>query len=444
MQCGKGQSGVFDIARVRGLYESLSEGWTYLNAGRRAQIPEKVSSAVSRAFRSAPLQGQDGAPRGDDYVTAARAAVADLVGTSPECVVLGPSRATLLSTLATSVPAKLRMGREVILSRVDEPSNITPWKLAADLYGASVRWAEADLTTGALPAWQFTSLISMDTSIIAVPAANAHLGTVTDVRAVADIMRAKSRGWLVVDAGSYAPYRLVDMEEWDADVVALDLAPLGGPEIGALIFRDPALLAELHLVELRRGRHATPDPQALAARRVAELERDGHAPGLLGAVPSAVNHLATLDEDAQGSRRERLATSLRSMEDYLGYLAGYLVDGLRDLDGVHVVGVDGEVDIEPGSDPDSWGSTPESRGRHFGPVDRLPRVSFLVQGVEAATVGERLLSNGVVAQTVGLEESALFDQMGVAEMGGAVCVALAPHNTLADIDRLVRVVGGMV
>lgn len=435
---------MFDIARVRGLYESLSEGWTYLNAGRRAQVPEKVSSAVSRAFRSSPLQSQDGAPRGEDYVSAARQAVADLVGASPECVVLGPSRATLLSTLATAVPAKLRMGREVILSRVDEPSNVTPWRLAADLYGASVHWAEADLTTGALPAWQFTNLISADTSIVAVPAANAHLGTVTDIRAIADILRAKSRGWLIVDAGAYAPYRLIDMDTWGADVVALDLAPLGGPEVGALVFRDPALLAELHLVELRRGRHATPDPQELAAKRVAELERDGHAPGLLGGVPTAVNHLADLDDDATGTRRERLATSLQSTEDYLGRLAGYLVDGLRDLENVHVVGVDGEVDTDTAPDPDSWGSTPAARGRHFGPVDRLPRVSFLVQGIEAATVGQRLLSNGVVAQTVGLEESALFDQMGVAEMGGAVCVALAPHNTRIDIDRLVRVVGGMV
>lgn len=427
---------MFDIARVRGLYESSSEGWTYLNAGQRAQLPEKVSSAVARAFRAAPLQGESGRPRGDGYVSAARQAVADLVGASPECVVLGPSRATLLSTLATAVPAKLRMGREVVLSRIDDPANTAPWTLASDLYGASVRWAEADLTSGALPAWQYTSLISMDTSVVAVPAANSHLGTVTDVRAIADTLRAKSRGWLIVDAGAYAPYRLIDIEAWGADVVALDIAPLGGPEVGALVFREPSLLGELHLSELRRGRHAAPDPQALAARRVTALERDGIAPGLLGGVPVVVDHLAGLDEDATGTRRERLATSLASTEDYLGRLASYLVDGLRDLDGVHVVGVDGEV--EGNHDGETWGR-PSS-----GQVDRLPRVSFLVQGIEAASVGERLLSNGVVAQTVGLEQSALFDQMGVAEMGGAVCVSLAPHNTQFDIDLLVRIVGGMV
>ena len=431
----RGRRTVFDIARVRGLYESSSEGWTYLNAAQRAQLPEKVSSAVARAFRAAPLQGESGRPRGHAAVTAAREAIADLVGASPECVVLGPSRAALLGTLATAVPRKLRMGREVVLSRIDDPANSTPWKLAADLYGATVQWAEADLTSGALPAWQYTSLISMDTSLVAVPAANSHLGTVTDIRAISDTLHAKSHGWLVVDAGAYAPYRLIDMAAWGADVVALDIAPLGGPEVGALVFRDPSLLAELHTNEARRGRHATPDPQALAARRVAALERDGISPGLLGGVPAVVNHLAELDEDATGTRRERLATSLASTSEYLGGLADYLIYGLRDLDRVHVIGVDGESD--GAHDDSTWGR----QGNH---VDRLPRVSFLVQGIEAASVGERLLSNGVVAQTVGLEESALFDQMGVAEMGGAVCVALAPHNTQFDVDLLVRIVGGMV
>ena len=44
---------VFDVARVRGLYVSLSDGWTYLNAQENAQVPEKVSTGVAMAFRTA-------------------------------------------------------------------------------------------------------------------------------------------------------------------------------------------------------------------------------------------------------------------------------------------------------------------------------------------------------------------------------------------------------
>lgn len=454
---------MFDSARARGLYVSQSDGWTYLNAGARAQVPEKVSSAVSRSFRTAPLLAEPGvaeapaAPsadggtgtRGDAYVDAARVAVADLVGGVPECVVLGPSRAALLDTLASSLPGKLRMGREVVLSRVDDPVNIAPWELAADLYGADVRWAEAELTTGALPIWQFSELISPYTSVVAVAAANGHIGTVTDIRAVADLLHAKSTGWLVVDAASYAPYRTIDLEEWGADVVALDLAPLGGPEVGALVFRDPAMLAQLRLAEVKTGRHSTPDLLSLAKRRIAALERGGLAPGLLGAVPATVDFLAGLDEDASGDRRERLATSLPAAEAYMNGLARYLVDGLQDLGVVHLVGLsadDNSYGHTGGHGSGTWGTYEggqDSAAQYTGSA-RIPRVSFLVPGVTAATVAARLLDNGVVVEVVGLEDSALFDQMGVAEMGGAVCVAFAPHNTRYDVDQLVRVVGGMV
>ncbi|AGP29788.1 hypothetical protein A606_00665 [Corynebacterium terpenotabidum Y-11] len=428
---------MFDSARARGLYVSQSDGWTYLNAGSRAQVPEKVSSAVTQSFRTAPLQADPAhgaGTRGDAYVDAARVAVAELVGGTPECVVLGPSRAALLNILASALPRMLRMGREVVLSRVDDPVNIAPWELAADLYGASVRWAEAELTTGALPTWQFSELIGTSTSIVAVAAANAHIGTVTDVRAIADLLHAKSNGWLVVDAAAYAPYRHIDIHAWEADIVALDLAPLGGPEVGALVFRDPAMLAQLRLAEVKTGRHSTPDLLALAKRRVAALERGGLAPGLLGAVPAAVDFLAGLDETASGGRHERLRISLPAVEEYLLSLARHLVDGLRDFGVVHVVGVS--------EDDGSYGAS--NHGESYLSTERVPRVSFLVPGLSASTVVERLRDNGVVAETVGLEDSALFDQMGVAEMGGAVCVAFAPHNTRYDVDQLVRVVGGMV
>ena len=32
----------FDVPTTRGFYSSLSDGWTYLNGGERAQIPERV------------------------------------------------------------------------------------------------------------------------------------------------------------------------------------------------------------------------------------------------------------------------------------------------------------------------------------------------------------------------------------------------------------------
>lgn len=38
----------YDVFSVRGLYTSLGDGWTYLNAHDCPQIPERVSAAVAR------------------------------------------------------------------------------------------------------------------------------------------------------------------------------------------------------------------------------------------------------------------------------------------------------------------------------------------------------------------------------------------------------------
>ena len=136
---------MFDNPRVRGLYASLSDGWTYLNAHDRPQVPERVSSAVSRGFRVSSLLAPPEMPEeagshartqapgrrmGHDFVDAARIAIADLTGARPECVILGPNRALLLDQLATKMSRKLRLGQEVILSRIDDPANIASWQLS--------------------------------------------------------------------------------------------------------------------------------------------------------------------------------------------------------------------------------------------------------------------------------------------------------------------------
>lgn len=454
---------MFDVPRVRGLYASLSDGWTYLNAQDFPQVPERVSSAVARSFRVAsllePPESTTGSHSraqrlgrriGESFGDSARTAIADLTGARPENVVLGASREALLDDLAHALYRRLRLGQEVVLSRIDDPANVAPWKHAADLYGARVRWAEPDLSSGVLPAWQFTNLVEPETTVVAVSAANRYVGAVTDVRAIADCVRAKSRALLVVDVDSFAPYRVVDVEQMGADVLALDVASLGGPNVGALVFKDDATRQAVF-----RSGHG--------------VGVGGVSEGLLGGVAEAVDHLARLDDSARGTRRTRLKTGLPHAADYLNSLATHLVEGLQSLGTVHVIGVDGDGHVL----------------EEFAAVDRVPRVSFLVDGVPAGVVVQRLLANGVVAGVVAPGQSQLLERMGVFEeqagagpaapgansrgrhvrrgadsdtasaadaasalgsaldQAGAVSVGFAPHNTVHDVDQLVRVVASV-
>src|SRR5437660_1665143 len=200
---------------------------------------------VSTAFRrsgATTMGAHPSARRSAAVLDAARAAVADLFNADPAGVVLGADRSILLSSLAEASSSRAGLGYEVIVSRLDDEANIAPWLRAAHRYGAKVKWAEIDIETGELPTWQWESLIGKSTRLVAVASASATLGTVTDLRAMTKLVHDVG-GLVVLDHSAAAPYRLLDVKETEADVVAVNAVGWGGPPIGAMVFRDPGLIS---------------------------------------------------------------------------------------------------------------------------------------------------------------------------------------------------------
>lgn len=403
----------YDVAGVRGLYTSLSTGWTYLNAHEAPQVPERVASAVARSFRIAgqvadpePPRGSHtrhapGSPEGATLIADAKAAVADLTGTSPERVVLGPSVAVLYLALTAAMRPLMRHNSSVVLSNVDRP------QLAAVLSHAEaeVRWAQADLTTGELPAWQYADLVDGSTRLVAVPAAHAELGTVVAAAEISERIRERSRAWLLIDVSPYAPYRPLTFDDFGADILAVDIAELGGPQVAALVFRDDAMFRRIDRAPL-------------------DVAQASVAPGLAGGVSAIVEHYASLAEPLPGrrTRRSRLQHSMGEAASYMEHLREDLYTFLGTLPKVHIVGVSGEA------------------AEHANP-DRIPRLTFGVTGVPSATVYQRLVANGIVATETPL--SPLLADMGVDDMGGAVTVSLSPFSTQADVVQLTRTVASL-
>ncbi len=395
----------YDVARVRGLHPSLGDGWVHFDAPAGMLIPDSVATTVSTAFRrsgASTVGAHPSAQRSAAVLDAARAAVADLFNADPAGVVLGADRAILLSSLAEASSSRAGLGYEVIVSRLDDEANIAPWLRAAHRYGAKVKWAEVDIETAELPTWQWESLVGKSTRLVAIASASATLGTVTDLRAMTKLVHDVG-GLLVVDHSAAAPYRLLDVKETDADVVAVNALAWGGPPIGAMVFRDPGLINSFGSVST--------DPYATGSAR---LEVGAHQFGLLAGVVASIEYLAALDESARGSRRERLAVSMQSAASYLNRIFDYLMVSLRSLPLVMVIG---------------------------RPEARIPVVSFALHGVPAERVVQRLADNGVLA--ISNESSRVLDVLGVNDVGGAVTVGLAHYSTMAEVDQLVRALASL-
>jgi cysteine desulfurase family protein (TIGR01976 family) len=395
----------YDVARVRGLHPSLGDGWVHFDAPAGMLIPDSVATTVSTAFRrsaASTVGAHPSARRSAAVLEAARTAVADLFNADPAGVVLGADRAILLSSLAEASTSRAGLGYEVIVSRLDDEANIAPWLRAAHRYGAKVKWAEIDIETGELPTWQWESLIGKSTRLVAVTSASGTLGTVTDLRAMTKLVHDVG-GLVVVDHSAAAPYRLLDVKETEADVVAVNAVGWGGPPVGAIVFRDPALINTCSSVST--------DPNAAGPAR---LEVGAHQFGLLGGVVASIEYLAALDESARGSRRERLSLSMQSATSYLNRIFDYLMVSLRSLPLMMLIG---------------------------RPEARIPVVSFALHGVPAERVVQRLADNGILA--VSDESSRVLEALGANEVGGAVTVGLAHYSTMAEVDQLVRALASL-
>jgi len=396
----------FDVASVRGLFPALGDGWVHLDAPAGMQVPEPVAAAVATAMR-APVSAPGGvfpaSQRAEAIVDAGRRAVADLVGVDPAGVVLGPSAAVLLGRLADALAEGWLIGDEVVVSRLDHQDNVTPWLRAAQRCGATARWAEVEIETCELPSWQYEELINRRTRVVAITAASGTVGARPEL---APIMKwAGDHGALrVVDASSAAPYLPLDLTTLGADVLAVSASAWGGPPVAAMAFRQPALLDRLPSCALEPG-----------ARGPERLEPGPHPYPLLAGLVASVDYLAALDDAAIGTRRERVLTSLSSVKAYQAGLLVHLVNELRALRHVMVVG---------------------------DAMRRIPTIAFTVADVKAREVVEHLAGAGVCAFADPGHHGVLA-ALGIGEVGGAVRVGLAHYTNAVEVDKLVAAVAAL-
>jgi cysteine desulfurase family protein (TIGR01976 family) len=381
-----------DVDRIRSCFPSLAAGAAHLDGPGGSQVPAVVGRAVADTL-CAPIANRGtitpAEQRAEEAVVSGRAAVADLVGATPEGVIFGRSMTQLTFDLSRCLAGP---GDEVVVTRLDHDANIRPWVLS----GATVRWADFDRETAELPVEAVTSLLSERTRVVAVTGASNLLGTRPDVRAIADAAHAV--GALVyVDGVHLTPHAPVDVGALGADLFACSPYKFFGPHHGAVV-ADPALLETLRPAKLLPATDDVPERFEL-----------GTLPyELLAGTAAAVDFIAGLVPSSGGDRRSRILTSMAAVEAHEERLAQRLIDGLATIDGVT---------------------------RHGRPARRTPTVLFSVAGRSPREVHEHLAAAGVNAPGSHFYAIEACRWLGLGE-AGAVRAGLAPYSDESDVDRL--------
>ncbi len=393
-----------DVSAVRAAYPALADGYAYLDGAAGTQMPEPVISAIAGAYRAGLSNGGGAFPashRADAIEHECRAAVADLVGGVADGVILGPNMTTLTYRLADTLARNWGPGDEVVVSRLDHDANVRPWVQAAGRAGATVRWAEVELPAGELPAGQYDRLLSDRTRLVAVTAASNILGTRPDVPAIT--ARARAVGALsYVDGVHATPHGPADMVVLGADFYATSAYKWSGPHIGAVV-ADPALLETIHPDKLDSAPGSVPW----------KFERGTPAYADLAGVVAAVEHLASLDASAAGTRRQRLLTCMAAAERHEQELFGVLLDGLATQTGVTL----------------------------YGKAHRRAATAyFTLAGLTPEAVATHLASRKVNVWDGHNYAWELTGVLGIRDSGSAVRAGLVHYNDRSDVDRLLAAV----
>lgn len=220
----------------------------YLDSAATAQKPEVVIRAVDELHRTMNANIHRGIHYMAEETTAryeaARERVRALLNAASTREIVFTSGATqAINLVATSYGDKyIRRGDNILITEMEHHSNIVPWQIVAERWGAEVRVIPFD-ETGALRLDLLPELMDEKTRIVAVTQASNVLGTMPDLRKIIDLAHAQDIP-VLVDGCQGVVHTRTDVQELDCDFYAFSGHKLYGPTgIGVLYGKEKWLAA---------------------------------------------------------------------------------------------------------------------------------------------------------------------------------------------------------
>lgn len=393
---------MLDISNIRSQFPILgSEVYghrlVYLDSGATAQKPECVINEIDRLHRELNANVHRGvhylSEQATDRFEAARERVRQFIGaaSASEIVFTSGATASLNLVAASWCEANLRRGDNIVVSEMEHHSNLVPWYMAAQRFGAELRVLRFD-DSGALRYDMLPELIDDRTRVVAVTQASNVLGTRPDLEKV--IAAAHAVGAIaVVDGCQGVVHGGVDVAALDCDFYAFSGHKLYGPTgIGVLYGKErlldamPPYMGGGDMVDRVSFEKITYAPLP--------LKFEAGTSNFIGAIGlgRAIEWLQEFDP-AEVAAHE---------QDLLEYAAR----SLSEIDGLRI-----------------YGNTP----------DKCAIISFNVEGAHHYDIGMILDKMGIAVRTGMHCAEPVMTHYGVQGMCRA---SFAIYNTREEIDRL--------
>ena len=302
----------------------------YFDTSATAQRPFLVIDAMSHFYATAnanPLRGlYDLSERATVAYEHARNEVASFINAKDSSEIIFTRNTTeSLNLVAYSYGlSTLKAGDEICITIMEHHSNILPWQMVCRQTGAKLVFMECDKATGVINDEEINSKITEKTKIVSFAHVSNVLGVTNPVKKIAD--KAHEVGAVVVvDGAQSSAHKKIDVQQMDVDFFALSGHKLCGPMgIGALygkkeiLEKMPPFLTGGEMIEYVTRDSATwaEVPHKFEAGTVSAADAVG-----LGA---AIRYIKSVGMD--------------KIEEYDKYLTSLLIDGMKKIPHVNIVG----------------------------------------------------------------------------------------------------------
>lgn len=369
----------------------------------------QVSQSVIDAMSGYLAQGSSnlGGPfltsrRTVETASTARQAMMDFLNARlPEEIAFGQNMTSLTFSISRAISRTWKPGDEIVLTRVDHDANISPWLMAAQDRGVTVRWLDFRPEDCTLILDTLPELLNEKTRLVAVTYASNAIGTITDVKRVADL--AHAAGALVyVDSVHYAPHGPIDVQDLDCDFLVCSVYKFFGPHQGVLY-------GKYELLDSLRAYKVRPAPSKPAGK----WETGTQSFESLAGTTAAINYLAELG-GPEGDRRQQIVRAMTSTKRYEMALSEHFLRGAVNVPGMRVYGITDIENLE----------------------HRTPTFGISLQGYSPQQVASYLGDNGIFVWHGHYYAVEVIDRLGLLDSGGLVRIGFVHYNTLDEVDRV--------
>ncbi len=246
--------------RFPAVTEGNYRGWARFDGPAGTQVVDsaiEAAAAWQRSGNNANSHGQFAAAEACDALVAdVQATMGRLLGADPSGFMFGPSTTNNVFSLSRAIGRDLRSDDEIICTRLDHDSNVSPWLQVAADTGAHVRLVEFDTESGRLPVESIADALTDRTRWVAVTGASNAIGTMPDITAITAAAHAAGAK-VVIDGVHLTPHAPVDITAIGCDVYSTSSYKWYGPHASAT-WIEPSLLEQLRAYKVRPAPDAGP------------------------------------------------------------------------------------------------------------------------------------------------------------------------------------------